>query len=386
MSQPARSWDIFCSVVDNFGDVGVCWRLSRQLTSECGCRVRLWIDDLHTFAKFAPDHIAHDAAIIDGVEVRHWSQPLPDVVPHEVVVEAFGCHLPESFLHAMAARGNAPIWLNLEYLSAEGWIEGCHGLSSRHGQLPLSRYFFFPGFSDKTGGLLREHQLITHSAAYQADAHAQAALWHRIGAKDEDVRDRLRLSLFAYENTALEALLNHWEHAAPRTLFVADGKPRVQLAHWLGQPFAIGTRLQRGNLTLIALPFLSQDDYDRLLWACDVNFVRGEDSFVRAQWAARPFVWHIYPQEEGVHFTKLDAFLRRFDQGATQDLADAYRAFSMAWNGAAGYDPVACWNVLESMKDKWNQQSINWRNQLAGHDDLVTQLVRFVDERSLPSD
>ena len=27
------TWDIFCSVVDNFGDIGVTWRLARQLVA-----------------------------------------------------------------------------------------------------------------------------------------------------------------------------------------------------------------------------------------------------------------------------------------------------------------------------------------------------------------
>ena len=41
-----RTWDIFCSVVDNFGDIGVCWRLARRLSAGLGQQVRLWVDDL----------------------------------------------------------------------------------------------------------------------------------------------------------------------------------------------------------------------------------------------------------------------------------------------------------------------------------------------------
>ena len=40
----SRSWDVFCRVVDNYGDAAVCWRLARQLADEHGARVRLWID------------------------------------------------------------------------------------------------------------------------------------------------------------------------------------------------------------------------------------------------------------------------------------------------------------------------------------------------------
>ena len=73
-----------------------------------------------------------------------------------------------------------------------------------------------------------------------------------------------------------------------------------------------GAARTRGALTVRVLPFVPQDDYDRLLWACDVNFVRGEDSFVRAQWAGQPFLWHIYLQDENLHHVKLRAFLQRY--------------------------------------------------------------------------
>ncbi|MBY0444112.1 MAG: elongation factor P maturation arginine rhamnosyltransferase EarP, partial [Burkholderiales bacterium] len=37
-------WDIFCRVIDNYGDIGVCWRLARQLSFEHGFAVRLMVD------------------------------------------------------------------------------------------------------------------------------------------------------------------------------------------------------------------------------------------------------------------------------------------------------------------------------------------------------
>ncbi|HET9045379.1 MAG TPA: elongation factor P maturation arginine rhamnosyltransferase EarP, partial [Casimicrobiaceae bacterium] len=42
----AQRWDVFCKVVDNFGDAGVCWRLARQLVAEHDLAVTLWIDVL----------------------------------------------------------------------------------------------------------------------------------------------------------------------------------------------------------------------------------------------------------------------------------------------------------------------------------------------------
>ena len=52
-SAPQLTWDIFCNVVDNFGDIGVCWRLACNLASR-GKRVRLWVDDVSPLAWMAP--------------------------------------------------------------------------------------------------------------------------------------------------------------------------------------------------------------------------------------------------------------------------------------------------------------------------------------------
>ena len=45
-----------------------------------------------------------------------------DVRVADVVIEAFACHLPSTYIKSMAIKrdqGPAPQWFNLEYLSAE---------------------------------------------------------------------------------------------------------------------------------------------------------------------------------------------------------------------------------------------------------------------------
>jgi uncharacterized repeat protein (TIGR03837 family) len=159
MPQHAHRWDIFCAVVDNYGDAGVCWRLARQLVSEHGLTVRLFVDTLPALARIAPViQPARAQQIAHGVRVCHWEGPhgaLAGIDPADTVIEAFGCGLPQSYLAAMTARDRQPAWINLEYLSAETWIGDCHGLPSRHPALPLTRHFFFPGFAPLSGGLLR---------------------------------------------------------------------------------------------------------------------------------------------------------------------------------------------------------------------------------------
>ena len=129
MTTPLR-WDIFCSVVDNYGDAGVAWRLARQLAAEHGRAVRLFIDTLPALARIAPDvDPSREHQQVRGVAITRWGgaeHGLAPTTPAPVVIEAFGCGLPSSYLEAM--RAAPPAWINLEYLSAEICIEGYRGL------------------------------------------------------------------------------------------------------------------------------------------------------------------------------------------------------------------------------------------------------------------
>ena len=132
---------------------------------------------------------------------------------------------------------------------------------------------------------------------------------------------------------------------------------------------------QRGRLTVLPAPFLPQADYDRMLWRCDLNFVRGEDSFVRAQWAATPFVWHIYPQEDAAHQAKLDAFLERYAHGLPPAAAEALRAFFHAWNHGAG--AASRWPAFLAHLPAIAAHNHRWAESLASRPDLATCLVKF---------
>src|SRR3989304_6108142 len=126
MNKPATC-DIFCTVVDNYGDIGVCWRLARQLANEHGIAVRLWVDDLASFRRLCPEvdtQLAQQQC--RSVEVRHWAALFPEVEPAQLVIEAFACELPERYVAAMAHQLHQPVCVNLEYLSAENWVAGCH--------------------------------------------------------------------------------------------------------------------------------------------------------------------------------------------------------------------------------------------------------------------
>jgi uncharacterized repeat protein (TIGR03837 family) len=372
--------DIFCKVIDNFGDIGVCWRLARQLAKEHSLMVRLWVDDLESFAMLCPEaDVAAEQQKCKGVEVRHWQKEFPVVQPADLVIEAFACKLPQNYLEAMAARVQPPFWINLEYLSAEEWVESHHKLPSPHPKLPLTKYFFFPGFTRLTGGLLLERDLLARRDEFQRDFEKQSAFWRSIGV-EMPLAGLLKISLFAYENEALEGLFDAWSSGTqPVYCLAPEGRIMLQVGRYFGavEPHT-GSAYTRGNLHVHITPFVEQERYDELLWACDVNFVRGEDSLVRAIWAGRPFVWQIYPQHDEVHLKKLQAFMARYCEELPTGAAKELRGLWEAWNGVHG-DLPAVWNDFLAHQSMLRQHSVHLARQLAVNN-LALNLLDFCGE------
>jgi uncharacterized repeat protein (TIGR03837 family) len=339
-------------VIDNHGDLGVAWRLCADLAERGEC-VRLWVDDASALAWMAPN--GHP-----GIELVEWTDPAPDLAPGDVVVEAFGCDPPQRFVQRMAERVPESVWINLEYLSAEAYTECSHGLPSPVNVAPgrvLTKRFFFPGFTPSTGGVLREPGLL---AAQEALDRARWLREHGIFAEPGE----RPVSLFCYDNPALGALLDLLGDR-PTLLLATPGAPAAQVTALLGPG------LRRGVLRAHLLPYLTQPAYDRLLWASDLNLVRGEDSFVRAQWAGKPFVWQIYPQHDGAHRAKLEAFLGRFLNGAEAELGASVRSLWLGWNALAPM-PAA----LPAF-EPWRAVCEQWRERLLAQVDLSTQLMGF---------
>jgi uncharacterized repeat protein (TIGR03837 family) len=383
--------DVFCRVVDNYGDAGVTWRLACQLAAEHGARTTLWIDAPQALARLVPALDAtRDDPLRDGVRVRRLDDAaIGDADLPELVVEGFGCGLPPAYLQAMARARTQPVWVNLEYLSAEPWVETVHGLPSPHPRLPLTRHFFFPGFTRATGGLLRERDVFARRDRALASTAADPR--HRFPRTVADVMERARrhaadrcvVSLFCYANAALAPLLDAWaEGDEPMLCLVPEGVASASFDAWLGGgvPHA-GECITHGALTVATIPFLAQDEYDTLLWGCDVNFVRGEDSFVRAQWAERPFAWHIYPQADDAHRVKLEAFLDRYLAEAPAGIADATRAFWRAWSAADGSTAAAAWGPFRRAAAPLAAHNARWAARLAALPDLASNLLEFTRNR-----
>lgn len=356
-------WDVFCRVIDNLGDIGVCWRFCSGLAAR-GQSVRLWIDVPGPLAWMAPGALEGQ---IPHIQVHPWTDPLPPhatqtVPPADVWVEAFGCDPAPEWMtwlaHRVAGGHAAPVWINLEYMSAEPYVERFHRLPSPIMSGPLSgqtKWFFYPGFTPATGGLLREDGLMTQRTSFDGPA------W-LAGQSLPDTASTRRVSLFCYEPPVLGAVLREARlDATPSEWLITHGRAQAAVAR--AAPDAPVHRL----------PPLTQTDFDHLLWACDLNAVRGEDSLVRALWAGQPFVWHIYPQHDNAHHAKLDAFLDWLQAPA------AWRRFHHQWNGMeAPSGPVwPGWAVVDS----WRECAQAARERLLAQPDLVSQLLDFVAKK-----
>ncbi len=349
-------WDIFCQIVDNFGDAGVCWRLARSLAIRHKQVVRLFCDDLTTLNLLVSGQLP-----MMGLTIHAWeasSNPLlnntsAQMAP-DVVIEAFGCELPQAYLTNLVIANYQAVLINLEYLSAEAWVGEYHAKASpqAHG---LAKYFFFPGFQANTGGLLIDPVLPIPTIA--APPASLASLWQQMRPTAQ------RISIFCYPTAPLQEWL--------KNLATLDAEYDVLLtfdhASYLNQALILPE-----SMRLHFLPFIPQDDYDWLLHQCDFNIVRGEDSFVRAQLAAKPFFWNIYPQDDLAHEVKLKAFLDLYLENASPALISA------CWQASKWASPTVWWTLLP----EWETHAKLWRTKLLAEQadgGLAARLLRFIE-------
>ncbi len=384
------SW-LFCQVIDNFGDIGVCWRLAQDLQSQAP--VVLWVDDLVRFQALCPAvDLKQWQQIINGICVIHWT---PETLQHvalaklptpTVLIEAFACEVP-TMVTAYAQTQNS-LWLNLDYLSAEAWAADVHLLPSLQAN-GMAKYFYFPGFTPESGGLIREQGLIAARDAFCASSSAQAAVRLRLGLPKRREADELTVFLFTYTSAALPLWLRAWQASErPITVWVNPGQSLDSLKPALGLApeavVAVGDEYHLGQVRVCVLPFVAQDDFDYLLWLADLNIIRGEDSFVRALWAGKPYLWHIYQQDEAAHLPKLAAFWSAALAAASPALREAHEAVSVALNAAeerGQEDWTHAWSKLLSLLPHWQIMAAEYSRAQAGLPSLRQKLTAFVKNK-----
>ena len=376
-ASPGPRWDIFCRVVDNLGDAAICWRLARQLANEYSLAVRLWIDQPQALSRLVPG--ARPGQMQDRVSIESWRDDDPRLSltrseqVADVVIAGFECELPAGYRHAMTSR--RPVWINLDYLSAQAWVDTHHGLPSPKSD-GLTEYFFFPGFTSESGGLLREADLIDRCEQFDRDPSARIDFLRSLGI---DARPGERfMSLFCYPDSPVAELIDGLK-AIEGQASAATGTPE----NWqllIPEGIAPELSVRRG---VRRVPFVSQTDYDRLLWSCDLNWVRGEDSLVRALWSGRPLIWQAYRQIGEAHRPKLEAMIDRWlkDAELPDPAATAWRKAHTAWNTAP--DPASRALITAALPPTLEQLPAiaagarRWRTAQIGQSDLARRLVAF---------
>jgi uncharacterized repeat protein (TIGR03837 family) len=228
-----------------------------------------------------------------------------------VIIEAFGTPVPDHWKMRLANREQRPVWINLEYLSAEPWVEECHGMCSTDPQTGWQQYFFFPGFTEKTGGLLGPEKPASQTQGGVPVKRPSCQ------AKPEG----LSVFVFAYHLDALSCLLKEADLKGDAVFHLSIGNAGVCPPDILANP------------RTVTADFVAQSEFDEHLAQHDWLFVRGEDSFVRAQWLGKPLVWQIYPTDDGAHWSKLQSFFERYSAGLADEPRNAWWDLWLLWNG-----------------------------------------------------
>ncbi|MGN1357629.1 MAG: elongation factor P maturation arginine rhamnosyltransferase EarP [Succinivibrionaceae bacterium] len=372
-------WDLFCKVIDNFGDIGVTYRLAKELQHQ-GNKIRIFIDNLSAFHQIEKQvHVNLPVQIINNLEIYEWHDNFSDnIIPGDVVIELFACHLPENYIKKISSE---TLWINLEYLSAESWVESCHLQPSiDHGK---KKYFFFPGFTSKTGGVNFEDSYLHNSDnSSELIDNLESELFN---CTKTPLNNILKVSVFTYESEYLLRIIEHFQPQdhKPLLFFIPEGRfstyaknkgslqPVAESIHWL--------KSSSGNFVSF-FPMVGQNEYDKILRNCDINFVRGEDSFIRAQMASKPFIWHIYPQDENYHLEKLKSFLNLYTRDMYLEDQKAICRIMMNFNTENLHSFSEDFSQILCRYSTINTQAEKWFNHLIYNKSLATNLLIFAQQ------
>ncbi|MCF2625149.1 elongation factor P maturation arginine rhamnosyltransferase EarP [Fusobacterium perfoetens] len=307
-----NSIDIFCEIIDNFGDIGVVYRISKELKKIFqNVRIRMVLNRLEEFKAINKKVKDADFQEIDGlicVTEKYVKENAETFGTADVFIEAFGCNVPEEYIKR--AKENSKLWINLEYLSGEKWIEDFHLCESLIDSKTLKKIFYMPGFSEKSGGVIIDSGFLERKEYGKNNREEVLKKYF----PNVDIKDKLIGTVFSYEKN-FDNLLEVLKDYKRETFLILMGeKTQKSFSEILQKKLRenFGKIIKYGKITMMYADFLSQEEYEEVISAADFNFIRGEDSFVRGILLEKPFMWHIYLQEEKAHMDKIKAFTERF--------------------------------------------------------------------------
>jgi len=343
--------DVFCDVIDNFGDAGVCLRLCRDFSKK-NYEVRLFCNNVNILNKITNSEDASNRFL----SLLSWSDKNMDYSPSEVVIQAFSVRLPDNLIKKIKTRKSTVI--NLEYLTAETFAEDCHKLPSYADG--FESFFFFPGFTKKTGGVVIEKSFLEKINKTKS-------------------KESKNITLFSYENEKVKSVINSL-NKEKFILNIFEGKGLNNFNNQLKLNLTAGDEYKLNELTVRVLPMVSQDEYDSYLIDSKLNLVRGEDSIVRAMLTGNPFLWHIYPQEEDAHKDKIEALFDRMSEvcSSKKDV-EILRQLTLSYNGFSDY--LDSFDLL-GFYENWKKISKEWSEHLISLGSLTDNLITFLKTKT----
>ena len=327
-----NSIDIFCEIIDNFGDIGVVYRISKELKNFYqNARIRIVLNRLDEFKAINKKATDAEYQEIDGlifVTEKYVRENIESFQTADLFIEAFGCDVPEEYVKI--AKEKSKLWINLEYLSGEKWIEDFHLQQSLIDSKTLKKIFFMPGFSEKSGGVIIDSGFLQRKE--YGKNNRDAVLQKYFPELDiVNMKDKFVGTVFSYEKNfenLLEVLNRYSEENQKETVLILMGEKTQKSFYEILQKKStenFGKIVKYGKIIMLNSKFLSQEEYEEVISATDFNFTRGEDSFIRGILLGKPFMWHIYLQEEKAHLDKIRAFNERFKESVKESLSDEQR-------------------------------------------------------------
>ena len=340
------SIDIFCQVIDNYGDVGVAYRLAREFKRVYPNKklrfVINQIEELNLIRK------SEDIEIILYKDISKIENSA------DLIIESFGCEIPKEYMDK--ALKNSKLIINLEYFSAEKWVDDFHLQESFLGG-NLKKYFFIPGLSEKSGGILLDNEFLERKKKVEANKEYYL---EKFGIKE---KYDLIGSVFSYEKN-FDSLIEELKKLNKKViLLILSEKTQKNFIKY----FDNGNNYDK--IKFVKLPFFTYDKYEELLALCDFNLVRGEDSFVRALLLAKPFLWHIYPQDENTHIKKLESFLEKYCSN-NKELKQTFINYNI------NKDDFSYFFKNFKEIEKYNK---NYANYLIKNCNLMEKLINFIE-------
>ena len=354
-----KTIDLFCDIIDNYGDIGVVYRLGKELHNK-NYKVRIFVNKLNEVAKIIRGFDSNlSQQIYKGIEFLNFDN-FEITNTAEVIVEAFAVDIPESYLEKLST--NTKLILNLEYLSAENWIENYHLKNSFSPKPYIEKFFYMPGFTSESGGIILDDSYLKLIELIKENRE----IYFNNFFKKFDLKyssSTFYINVFTY-NWDFKNFIRTLEKSNHKfVFFILDYKLDINFDY-------------SNNIKILQMPYMDQSQFDILINLSDFNFVRGEESFIRALLTGKPYLWNIYEQDEMLHIEKLNAFLEKFKEYFEEDY-NLYYELSLNLNLNKDFGD----KFLEFISKKYVSFE-NYKSFIVKNCNLVEKLLYFIDSRT----